>query len=1099
MFGVVQSGAWKRRLAIAVVPALAGIGLAVVPAAALTTTVVSLTFNDGHSSQFDYARPVLQAHSMNATFYVASGWVDAGTNTSMSALQLRSLYRDGDEIGGMGKDHKSLTDTTTTSAYKQAQVCDDRTRLTQLGLDPQTFAYPQAAVDAAAKQIVAGCGYRAGRTIGGLPNSSTPYAEAIPPVDAYNVRTANFPAGAVTLSTLQTAVNAANSHGGAWLPMSFNQVCHQGSSNYSTCMASSKPIDDAVLSQFLDWLRNTGQAGGAPAGVSVNTVRSVMGAPAPPVLNPDPTTVSLTFGDGNVTQYKYARPLLQANHLNASFYVPTNWVDKSFAATMPWWQLDDLYRDGNEIGGMGRDHKDLTDTTTDTAYKTAQVCDDFNRLQAQGYAPRTFDYPSGAYNAAAKSIVQGCGYVGARASGGLSVSGPTYAETLPPKDAFAVRTANIAGTGPISLSDLQGAVNAAASHGGGWVPLGLTQVCHQGASDYTTCMQSYKPVDDAVLGQFLAWLASSGQAGGAPAGVTVKTVADALGAPAPPVLNPRPLSVSISFDDSDASQFPTAAMLQQHGMHGTYFINTGAGHMGLTWQQVQSLAAGGNDIGGHTLSHIDMTSSAYSFDQKYHEVCDNRADLVAHGFNPVSFAYPFGSYDDVATGIVRHCGYQSGRRAGGLVSDGPTYSETVPPSNAYVVRTLFRADTTPFQLSDLTTGVEAAANHGGGWLPLVFHEICYQGTPDYNTCMQSYKPIDSAVFNSFLDWLATSAPTTTSVKDIAEVMGGGNVVPSMSVTTPAVNSTVSSSTFTGTASAAGGAVSVAVFSGSYVTDAPMATYSATNSNGSWSTTAPTALADGTYTVQATQTSSGLAGHSVPTTFTVHATPADTTAPVVSVSSPTPGATVKSATPTVSGTGGQVAGDNTSVSVKVYSGSTATGTAVQTATPSLASDGSWSAPLTTLADGTYTVQASQADAAGNTGTSSAVTFTVDTTVPDTTAPVVALTAPSNGATVKSATPAVSGTGGQAAGDISSVTIKVYSGSAATGTAVQSGSATVVADGSWSTPLTSLADGTYTVQASQSDAAGNSGTSSAVTFTVDTTVPDTTAPVVALTAP
>ncbi|MDT7660330.1 MAG: hypothetical protein QOF38_5045, partial [Pseudonocardiales bacterium] len=1050
-------------MAIAVVPALAGIGLAVVPAAAATTTVVSLTFTDGHSSQFDYARPVLHAHNMKATFYVASAWVDAGSNSSMSALQLRALYRDGDEIGGMGKDHKSLTDTTTTSAYKQAQVCDDRTRITQLGLDPQTFAYPQAAVDAAAKQIVAGCGYRAGRTIGGLASTSAPYAEAVPPVDAYNVRTANFPTGAVTLATLQNAVNAANSHGGGWLPMSFTQVCHQGASNYSTCMASSKAIDDGVFSQFLDWLRNTGQAGGAPAGVSVATVRDVMGAPAPPVLAPDPTTVSLTFGDGNVTQYKYARPLLLANHLKASFYVPTNWIDKSFAATMPWWQLDDLYRDGNEIGGMGRDHKDLTDTTTDTAYKTAQVCDDFNRLQAQGYGPRTFDYPAGAYNTAAKSIVQGCGYAGARASGGLSVSGPTYAETLPPKDAFAVRTANIAGTGPIALTDLQGAVSAAASHGGGWVPLGLTQVCHQGAADYTTCMQSYKPVDDVVLGQFLTWLTNSGQTGGAPAGVQVKTVADALGAPAPPVLDPRPLSVSISFDDSDASQFPTAAMLQQHGMHGTYYINTGAGHMGLTWQQVQSLADSGNDIGGHTLSHIDMTSSAYSFDQKYREVCDNRADLVAHGYNPVSFAYPFGSYDDVATGIVRHCGYQSGRRAGGIVSSGPTYSETTPPSNAFVVRTLFRAESTPLQLSELTTAVEAAANHGGGWLPLVFHEICYSGTPDYDTCMQSYKPIDSAVFNSFLDWMSTSAPTSTSVKDIAEVLGAGNVVPSVSVTTPAVNSTVSSSTFSGAASAAGGSVSVAVFSGSYVTDAPVATLSAVNNNGSWSVTAPNSLADGTYTVQATQTRSGLAGHSVPTTFTVKAVAADTTAPVVTVLSPAAAATVKSATPTVSGTGGQAVGDNSSVTVRVYAGSTATGAATQTATPTIASDGSWSTSLSSLTDGTYTVQASQSDGAGNTGTSGAVTFTVDTTVPDTTDPVVTVTAPASGATVKSATPTVSGTGGQAVGDNSSVTVRVYAGSTATGTATQTATPTIASDGSWSTSLNSLTDGTYTVQA------------------------------------
>jgi peptidoglycan/xylan/chitin deacetylase (PgdA/CDA1 family)/major membrane immunogen (membrane-anchored lipoprotein) len=1101
MTGFVIAGTWTRRIAIAVVPALAGLGLAATPAAAVTSpTVVSLTFTDGHTSQYDYARPVLQAHGMKASFYVASAWVDAGSNSSMVAYQLRNLYRDGDEIGGMGKDHKSLTDTSTTAAYKQAQVCDDKARLTQLGLDPQTFAYPQAAVDAAAKQIVQGCGYRAGRTIGGLAATSSPYAESIPPTDAYNVRTANFPTGAITLSTLQAAVNAASSHGGGWLPMSFTQVCHQGASTYSTCMASSKAIDDVVFSQFLDWLQATGQTGGAPVSTTVRTVRDVMGAPIQPPMSADPTTVALTFNDGNVTQYKYARPLLKSNNLNATFYVPTNWIDKSFAATMAWWQLDDLYRDGNELGGMGRDHKDLTDSATTTEYKTAQVCDDRQRLVQQGYDPQTFDYPAGAYNAAAKSIVQGCGYAAARASGGLSATGPTYAETVPPKDSLAVRTSNTTGSGPLSLANLENAVTGAAAHGGGLVPLSLTQVCHQGASDYTTCMQSFKPVDDAVLGQFLAWLKNAGQAGGAPAGTQVKTLRDALGIAAGPVLDTRPLAVSVTFDDSDESQFATLGMLNQHNMHATYFINTGAGHMGLSWSQVQSIAAAGNDIGGHTLSHIDMTLPDYSFDRKYHEVCDNRADLFAHGYNPVSFAYPFGSYDDVATGILRHCGYQSGRRAGGINSDGPTYSETVPASNAFVVRTLFRAETTPLQLSDLTTGVEAAANHGGGWLPLVFHEVCYQGTSDYSSCMQSYKPIDSQVLSDFLDYLSTSAPTGTSVKDVAEVLGGGQTVPVVSVSSPSPGqaNVAGNAAVSGSAASDGGSVSVAVYAGQYVTDTPLMTFNATNNSGAWSATPASPLADGTYTVQANQARSGLTGHSVPVTFTVAAAPADTTAPVVTVTAPVNGSTVKSATPLLSGTGGQTVGDNSSVSVTVYAGSTATGTPVQTTASAVAADGSWSTAASTMPDGTYNVQATQGDAAGNTGTSNTSTFTVDTTPADTTAPVVAVTAPVNGSTVKSATPLLSGTGGQTVGDNSSVTVQVYSGATATGSAVQTATATLGTDGSWSTAASTLPDGTYTVQASQSDAAGNTGTN-AVTFTVNTTPADTTAPVVTLTAP
>ena len=71
------------------------------------------------------------------------------------------------------------------------------------------------------------------------------------------------------------------------------------------------------------------------------------------------------------------------------------------------WPLDDLYRDGNEIAGGTRDHKDLTQTyfadpAQDLAYKTAQVLRDRNRLAQLGYDPRSFAYPAGAFNDTAK-------------------------------------------------------------------------------------------------------------------------------------------------------------------------------------------------------------------------------------------------------------------------------------------------------------------------------------------------------------------------------------------------------------------------------------------------------------------------------------------------------------------------------------------------------------------------------------------------------------------------------------------------------------------------------------------------------------------------
>src|SRR5207249_4292145 len=85
-----------------------------------------------------------------------------------------------------------------------------------------------------------------------------------------------------------------------------------------------------------------------------------------------------------------------------------------------------------------------------------------------------------------------------------------------------------------------------------------------------------------------------------------------------------------------------------------------------------------------------------------------------------------------------------------------------------------------------------------------------------------------------------------------------------------------------------------------------------------------------------------------------------------------------------GVAGTATGDNNQVTLKIYSGSTATGTPVQTLTVNKGAGGAYTTPnAATLADGTYTAQASQTDTAGNTGFSSANTFVVDTVRPSVT--------------------------------------------------------------------------------------------------------------------
>jgi CSLREA domain-containing protein len=102
--------------------------------------------------------------------------------------------------------------------------------------------------------------------------------------------------------------------------------------------------------------------------------------------------------------------------------------------------------------------------------------------------------------------------------------------------------------------------------------------------------------------------------------------------------------------------------------------------------------------------------------------------------------------------------------------------------------------------------------------------------------------------------------------------------------------------------------------------------------------------------------------------------------------------------------------------------------------------------------------------------------------DNTAPTVTLTTPANGSSSADTTPTYSGAAGTAPGDLDQITVKIYAGNAATGTPVQTLTTNKTA-GTWTVDgTTALAPGTYTAQAEQSDSSGNTGFSSANTFTI-----------------
>ncbi len=827
--------------------------------------------------------------------------------------------------------------------------------------------------------------------------------------------------------------------------------------------------------------------------------------PMPHASAAAPVTVSLVFNDGLSSQFRNAAPALQARSMDGTFYVASNWVKTNDSKYMRFYHLDELYRQGNEIGGMGKDHKNLTSTydadpAADLAYKRDQVCGDFQALTTWGYHPVSFAYPGSAENATVQGIVRDCGFTTGRVAGGLSATGPAYAEPIPATNSLRLRSATTP-AGAMTLQTLQNAVTAAGNNGGGWLPLAFNDVCSSTDASYSTCMNGSKPIDAAVFASFLDWLASQ-----APEGVTVKTVRQVMAADQPP-LPSRPFVVSLTFDDGLRSQYGLREIFARHNVHGTFYINSGpvdareAGTM--SWAQIRDLQGAGHDIGGHTRDHINMLATDTSLEFKTRQTCDDRQRLLEEGINAVSFAYPFGAMDATAQPIVRGCGYQSGRKAGTVTSDGPIYSETIPVTeNPYAIRILGTNYNGAVTLEALQYAVNQATKYGGSWLPTLFHQICYAGTPTYDSCMAGYRPIDDVTIDAFLGWLGSQTDRNITVKTVADVMGGGSTAPVVRVTAPAAGSVSPSGqpVLSGTASGNGN-VAVRLYQGDYSTGTPVATLSAPVTAGAWSVEPGTALPDGSYTVQASQAAGNATGTSVPTRFTVDTTkaPTDTTAPEVSVTSPSAGATLSTSTPSLEGTAGTATGDGSEVTVRVFEGSVVGGSPAQTLTATATSGGAWSTTASALADGVYTVEATQADQAGNTGRSSAVTFTVDTTRVDSTAPSVTIDSPVADATLDTATPVLRGTAGTATGDDADVVVSISPSSETQGDAVQTLRGTVGSDGTWSVTAAALADGTYTAQATQSDAAGNGGVSNSVTFTVSTAPADTTAPAVTLTAP
>ncbi len=109
----------------------------------------------------------------------------------------------------------------------------------------------------------------------------------------------------------------------------------------------------------------------------------------------------------------------------------------------------------------------------------------------------------------------------------------------------------------------------------------------------------------------------------------------------------RPV-VSFTFDDCPKSAIDNGvALLEREGWHATIYLAGGLidveNHHGkmMSAQDVHRLSRKGHEIGGHTFSHRDASTT--SLDGFLSDIDHNQAFLKSSGINPgKSFAYPFG-------------------------------------------------------------------------------------------------------------------------------------------------------------------------------------------------------------------------------------------------------------------------------------------------------------------------------------------------------------------------------------------------------------------------------------------------------------------------
>lgn len=192
--------------------------------------------------------------------------------------------------------------------------------------------------------------------------------------------------------------------------------------------------------------------------------------------------------------------------------------------------------------------------------------------------------------------------------------------------------------------------------------------------------------------------------------------------------------VSLTFDDGWRSIYENALpLLTKYNFTSTQYLLTSTVDYPdyMTTQMMQSLAAAGNEIAGHTVHHCDLTGTVtddaaacptpISPTQVGSELTGNKTDLqTITGAVVTDFATPYGAYNADVIAAIKAAGYESHRST----DAGFNSLDSFDPYNIKVQN---MTNTTTVEQVQAWVD-EAIANKT--WLVIVYHEVTTSSPAD---------------------------------------------------------------------------------------------------------------------------------------------------------------------------------------------------------------------------------------------------------------------------------------------------------------------------------------------------------------------------------